>query len=792
MDAEYLHGFYLGDLRIEPLTGRVSGRNGEHHLPPKAAEVLVCLARRAGDTVSHEDLLRCAWDEGSGSRESLSHTISQIRNVLGDPVDNPRLIQTLPRLGYRLLIEPVPVDEHTGSVVLGAENNLAMEKLGLLESLQQRGVLETGIAYLVLGWLIIQVADVVFDRLSFPDWATTFVIVLVGVGFPIAIVLSWFLEFRDGNAVLDDLSPHDRRRRRFGRTYISIVSALAAAAVLVWVFRLVDLFPGPEPPPAALATPVVPIAENSIAVLPFLNNDGSEETQVFANGLMDDVITRLSRVPGLLVSSRGDAATLEPNTPSGRVRQRLRVAMYLEGSVEIHAGQIRVIVQLIDSATGFHILSRTFDRPVADFFGIRDEITQLTVSSLRVTLPEGNAGLVADADQAPGLDTYLLYRRGADLLNQPPTADTLAAALGWFDAALSVDPGYAAAHAGKCRAFALRLAEAPDAGYVPRAEAACAEALELNPNLDIVHAALGRMYVETGRRGEAESAFDEALRINEHNVDAMLGLSEVYRLQNRPDEAEAMLHAAVGWQPGNWSTYANLAVFYYRQGRYAEAAEQFAEVVSINPAYVRAYSNLGASYMMAGDFAAALATYQQSLDVKADRLTYANLGMMNYYLGRFDDAEAALRTAIELAPEQHLSWSNLGDVLFVAGKQAEAREAYTTAEELLEQQLAVNPGDPGMQMDHAWIHAMLGERDEALLEITRALAAAPDDPYASYYEGLVYHRFGETELALNALERAVAKGYSKVVLKNEPLLSRLKNDPRFVQITKTNNEGRRE
>ena len=222
-------------------------------------------------------------------------------------------------------------------------------------------------------------------------------------------------------------------------------------------------------------------------------------------------------------------------------------------------------------------------------------------------------------------------------------------------------------------------------------------------------------------------------------------------------EAESMLHAAIGLQPGNWSTYANLAIFYYRQGRYADAAEQFAEVVSINPTYVRAYSNLGASYMMAGDFAAALATYRKSLEVKADRLTYANLGMMNYYLGRYDDAEAALREAIAMAPEQHLSWSNLGDVLFVAGRQAEAREAYATAKALVEKQLAVNPGDPGMQMDHAWIHAMLGEREEALLEITRALAAAPDDPYASYYEGLVYHRFGETELALAALERAVER-----------------------------------
>ena len=182
MDAEYLQGFYLGDLLIEPLKGRVSGRNGERHLPPKAVEVLVCLARNAGDVVPHDKLLECAWGKGAGSRESLSHTIGEIRLALDDHPDNPRYVQTLPRLGYRLVADPVTVDAHSDSVILGADDSVAMQRLGLLESLQQRGVLETGIAYLVLGWLIIQVADVVFDRLNFPDWATTFVIVLVGVG----------------------------------------------------------------------------------------------------------------------------------------------------------------------------------------------------------------------------------------------------------------------------------------------------------------------------------------------------------------------------------------------------------------------------------------------------------------------------------------------------------------------------------------------------------------------------------------------------------------------------------
>jgi tetratricopeptide (TPR) repeat protein len=495
----------------------------------------------------------------------------------------------------------------------------------------------------------------------------------------------------------------------------------------------------------------------------------------------------------LLVSSRGDAATLQPNTSSEIVRNRLRVAMYLEGSVEIHGDQIRVIVQLINSANGFHILSRTFDRPKADFFAIRDEVTQLTVSSLRVTLPDTGKGLLSHADQEPGLDAYLLYRRGADLLNQPRTAETLDEALEWFDAALEADPEYAAALAGKCRTFAWQLWETRETDYAAQAEDACGRALELNPNLDIVHEALGRMYVATGRFAESKSAFDEALRLNEQNVDAMLGLSETFRLQHKPAEAESTLHRAAELQPGNWGVYSRLGMFFYRQGRYVEAAEQFAKVISIDPFYTRAYSNLGSAYMMAGDYAAALAIYRKSLDIRKDRLTYVNFGMVNYYLGRYEEAEKALREAIAMAPERHLSWSNLGDILTVAGKADEATEAYTTAKNLLDEQMTANPNDPGMRMDHAWIHAMLGERDQALFEVSGALASAPDDPYASYIEGLIYNHFGEVRMALESLALAVAKGHSPILLKTEPLLSNLRGDPRFVQITAADdNKGRKQ
>lgn len=782
MNAEYLHGFYLGNVLVEPLKGRVSGKNGTQRLPPKAAEVLVCLARRAGAVVEHEELLEQVWGAGQGSREALSHAVGDIRHALGDHHDNPTYIQTLPTRGYRLVVEPVPADAHTGSIVIGADGGATITDFGLLENLKRRGVLETAIAYAVLGWLIIQVVDIVFANLGLPNWVGTFVTVLVIAGFPIALILSWFLEIRDGNATLDDRSPLDARRRRFSRTYVSVVGALGAAAVIVFVYDRYIGLPdvAQEPPTIEIPEPV--IAENSIAVLPFLNNDGSDETQTFANGLVDDVITRLSRVPGLSVTSRGDSFTLHPNSPSDRVRQRLEVAMYLEGSVEIRDEQIRVIVQLIDSDSGFHIQSRSFDRPRQDFFEIRDEITQLTVSSLRASLPNLVQDIPLAETEDPGLDVYLVYRRGVDELYKPRTMETTAAAIAWFDTALDMDPEFAAAHAGRCEALVWQFVSANDARLIDEGEAACTAALELSPNLDVVHVALGELYRHRGLFLDTANANRDALRINPNNVPALLGLAEAQRLLGDADAAVETLDSAIGLQPGNWRPYLELGALMFRMGRFDEAAAQYLKVIAIDDSSMRGYTNLGTSYMLAGRFEEALPVYQRAIAIGPDFRTYTGLGLMHYYLGDYDQAIAAMRSAVNLRPNSHGPWMNLGDVLYVSGRLEEARDAFAKTQQFLRTALDVNPNEATNLMDLAWSQAMLGDESLALQTIARAQALTPDDPYAWYTEALIQNELRNTDATLEALEKAVDRGFSEILIGAEPHFANLTNVAGFREL----------
>ena len=785
MNADLLHGFYLRNLLVEPLTGKVTGPSGSGHLAPRAAEVLVQLASVPGELVTRETLLEEVWGEGQGSAELLSRVIGEIRQVLDDHADAPVFIQTLPRRGYRLIVTPEPVGESTSSIVLGVRDGARAGDFSFLENLQQRGVFETALAYIVFGWVLLQATDIVFNQLHMPPWIGTFVTVLVFAGFPIALVLSWFLEIRHGNAVLDSLSAAARRRRRFSRTYLSIIGALALAGVLVFVYDRYFGLPKPEVEIARvpeLAVSLPPVAESSIAVLPFLNIDGGEDTGIFATGLVDDVITRLARVPGLKVSSRGDSFTLAANSPSQLVRNRLRVARYLEGSVQVEGSQIRVIVQLIDSETGFHILSRSFDRSREDFFDIRDEITELTVAYVRPALPPDTRSATLQAVDDPVLDAYVLYRKGVEASRAPMSIDTVTTALHWFNKALAIDPEYAAAHAGKCATYIRGYTEVDDATFIEKAESACANALELNANLDIVHTALGSLYVATGKYGDAFEQYQAALKIDPSNVDALFGLGDVYAAQNEPGLAEASLRQAIGLHPGDANAYNRLGYFLYRAGRYGEAAEQYQNVVALNPEDMNGHSNLGTSFMLMGEFESARTAFEKAIAITPKKNSYSNLGLMHYYLGDFDAAIGSLEQAVELEPNDYLARSNLGDALWASGRVEESRASFETARTLAGSAFQINPADSFTMMDLAWIYAMLDDFENAQNFIERSLELAPDDAYGHFYAALIAMRVGDVDAAMGALERAAEAGYSIPMMASEPHFKSLRNNPKFIAI----------
>jgi len=786
LKAELLQGFYLGDLLIEPLKRQVTGRRFSGRLTPMASEVLLQLAATPSSLVTRESLLEAVWGKGRGTPEALDQAVGEIRHALRDSDDDPHYIQTLPQRGYRLIPEPVFLEEHTSSIVVGAGNGSKIDDLGLLEDLQQRGVLEAGLAYLIFGWLLIQIADVIFSQLYLPRWAGTFVTVLVISGFPIVLALSWYLEFRDGRAVVDT-GPHMRNpRRRFRRTYASVIGALGIASILVISYDWFVGLPKEDVPtgvmtdvPAPLVEDLLPIEPNSIAVLKFLNVDGSARTELFASGFAEEMINRLARLPAMSVASRGDAWSLGPTSSSDDVRQRLRVAYYVEGSVRLIDDMLSVNVKLIDSVTGFQVTSKSFDEKIEDFNRVQRDITNITVASLRIALPPESQAILNSMNDETDLDAYILYRRGKEIHERISTIANMTKAIELYRQALALDPGYAAAHAGVCNAYVMlyELSSSPD--FIEQAEAECSAAVTSNPRLHMVFAALGDLYSRTGRIAAAEDAYYKALAINSQDFQAIQGLASVYRRSQRFPQAEDLLNSAISAQPGNWRAIGRLGTILFTMGRYKEAADAYRKVVFLDPENNQARSNLGSALTMAGEFDMGRQVLEESLEIQPIETTYNNLGVIYYYLGEFEKSVAMQKQALELTPGQAFLWLNLADALHFAEQAEESAAAFENARDLSLKILSVDASDSYAIVTLAWAQHMLGESQEALATVKRGLQVDPSDPYGHYYDALIRYQTGYEDAALKSLGTALEKGYPVGLLVAEPYLGDFRANDRF-------------
>jgi tetratricopeptide (TPR) repeat protein/TolB-like protein/DNA-binding winged helix-turn-helix (wHTH) protein len=784
MRQSLLNGFYLQDLLIEPASGRVSGPGVEAHLKPKAVEVLLYLAERPFELVERDELLKAVWGDNAGSSDALTHVISDLRSCCQDHANSPSLIQTVPRRGYRLLQQPRLVDEPEPASETGVFQ--APDDGSFIGKLMRRGVVQAGAAYLVFSWLLIQVADIVTPTLNLPAWVPTVVTVAAIGGFPIVLVLAWMLEQKDGRWFLDRGRQSGKMLSGLERNYLSILVAYGVAATGALAYQLTVGFdvPGGPEVTVAEADELLPVNPNSIAVLKFLNIGGNETGEIFSQGLGEDILDRLARVPGLAVSSRGDSWSLPQNASSDIVRNRLRVAYFLEGSVRVIGDELRVVVQLIESATGFHIFSRSFDTELEDHMGVQKEITSLTVANLRVALPEGVEFESTSFDKDPDLDAYVFFRRGRSILADVPTVDTLAAAVDSFNQAIDIDTEYSAAYAGTCMAYVDLYELTKDDVGIEKAEEACAAALISNPNLDIVYAALGRLRLNTGDMRDAEAAFRQALEINPKNVTAVRGIASILESRLKLDEAERMLTRAIDLQPGNWENIDALGGLYYFSGRYAEAANAYRKVVFLDPDNWIGLGNLGSSLMMTGDFESAVEPLTKSLSIEKDVYFQSALGTIYYYLGEFDRSVEALREATNLLPKANFAWLNLGDALRFSSQPELANDAYRRAIAESVDLLETNPQSAFDLYVQSWATASLGDEVKARSLIDRAAELAPNDPNVSYYSGLLYYVTGDTVAALEALELAIDAGYPVGLLSADPLLGKLQGDKRFEKLVR--------
>jgi adenylate cyclase len=381
----------------------------------------------------------------------------------------------------------------------------------LLQRLRERGVVRVAVSYVVIAWLTLQIADVVFEPLGIPAWAMTALVIAALAGFPIAIALAWFLEIGAHGVEVDTATvgvprPTARGLRRYADM---IVIGVLVVAVAVLAVRQSDLGK-PKPP------------ENpAIAVLPFANMSGDPEQEYFSDGLAQEVLDRLGRIPGLTVIARSSSFAYKGKDADSRtIARQLGATTLLGGSVRRDGERLRLSAQLVDGATGREIWSGTFDRRMSDVFAVQEELAGAIIDAI-VPTARGEASkrpmpLTADVK---AYDLYLLGRQA----QEARTGWRLRDSVSYFEQAIASDPKFAKAHAALARSLALwryyREIPPPD-DVSRRAEAEAHAALALDPDSSEAHAALATA-VRDEHPETAEREYQRALELNSNNVAAL-------------------------------------------------------------------------------------------------------------------------------------------------------------------------------------------------------------------------------------------------------------------------------
>lgn len=679
----------------------------------------------------------------------------------------------------------------------------------LWNELRRRRVLHSVGFYLAGAWLILQVFDVALEEVGLPPWTMALSIWLVLAGIPLVILVSWRYDVttegikRTPPPVLTDgmdlsLKPVD---------YLFI--SLAATFVIAVTLGLMHMLRSESPGVASEA-----IDPHSIAVLPFENIGGSDEESYLGLGLAEDILHRLAITDALPVASRTASFELDRKDLSiPEIGRKLGVRYLLEGSVRREEDRLRIVVQLIDSWTGYHSWSGSYDRSMQDLFSIYDEISGAVTGELQLKIAPESEVAAAPTRDIQAYDYFLqargILRTGArgsvafqkrrdlvseGLQSQDPDfeqAESLLMAptgvLGAADAynlltkAIERDPEFAEAWARRCQAQMDWHFHQPDSDRIRLAEADCVRALELKPGLPEGHVALGDIFLKTGWYEGAIEEYKSALDFHADNAEAWLGLGQTYAALHRDGQAEYALNRAIDLDPEYLSSYYALGEFLFNHGRYADAASVYGRLTGHPHADAGAHNGLAISYYMMGEFEQAAAAYRKTLDIAPTASAYSNVGTQYFYNGQFEDAAAMYRQAIAMGSTRPLWWGNLGDALneMDGGKEA-AAEAYRQAASLAQDLLATNPDSAETLANLAHYEARLGNDAQAMRYLERALAAAPDDYYSWYFAALVHLEAGREPEALDAVQRSVELGYSPVILSKDPQFSGLEDSETFL------------
>jgi len=503
--------------------------------------------------------------------------------------------------------------------------------MSLIAELKRRNVFKVGAAYLVVAWLAVQAASIGFPAFDAPPWVLRVFILVALLGFPVALVLAWSFDLTAEGVKVDGSA-------QGGKRMLAIAAALVLLA-LGWYFTGQPAFRRGDfaPAPANAAQ----ISQKSIAVLPFENLSHDPDNAYFAQGIQDEILTRLAKIGDLKVISR--TSTEKYKSAPDNLRQiaaQLGVANILEGSVQKANDQVRVNVQLINALTDAHLWADIYDRKLTDIFAVESDVATNIAGRLQAKLT-GSEQRAVSARPTDNPEAYQLYLRGRFFWSKR-TGDDLQKSIGYFEQAIARDPNYALAYAALAQAQLLMPGYngGSPKEWFPQAEAAAKKALLLDETSSDAHAALGmvkQLYDFDSPGAIAE--FERAIALNPNDGDAHHWFANhALAATGKIDREIAEMKRALELDPLALIFNANLGQAYIYARRYDDAIAQLRKTVEMDNGFYFGHIMLGQALELGGHPADAMIEYRKALAQNDDPFAKALLGHALAVAGQGDEA----------------------------------------------------------------------------------------------------------------------------------------------------------
>ena len=511
--------------------------------------------------------------------------------------------------------------------------------MSFFEELKKRNVIRVGIAYLVGGWLLVEVASALM-----PDYERLFVLILVS-GLPVALLISWIFEVTpEGIKKEDHVDTPDEASFKARRTRKMDIAIMLTLGLVVAYFVFEKIW----------FSDIVRNNNDAIAILPFTDMSPRRDQEYFAEGLTVELLSMLSRVADLRVTGKTSAFQFKDfRGDFSTIGKTLNVGTILEGSVRAIDDNVRITTNLIDAEQGHTLWSANYDRQLTNIFQVQDEIARAVVKALEAQLVEASD---EPTDRVVDPDAYTAYQQGA-FLQSRLTVEDQQSAINYFKQSISKDPSYAEPLVGMASA---------------------------NLMLALNMVAIDR---DTGI-GEATGYLDQAIRLNPELPDAYVAKSKIRRVNFRDlVGAEMELKRALESDPNHIAALRSLATIYATQGRYDESMGTLQKIINRDPLNTPAYSNYSYYALAAGDLTVAEEMIGKVLEFSPDSV-FANFQLARINMAKGDVAAAEKANQLE----RHPVWKNIGEGMIACIK-GDKEAGISIADELIEQREIFNAAE---------------------------------------------------------------------------------------------------